>query len=488
MHAIILNLCTLLDGLEESPYIEEVCQVLLSHIADLTHELQAAAIVVRGVIKRQRVFAKCLEEFRIEGCVLLPQVVIEVEVPIHAKPTIHVPEIERHATSEFVHDGSQRRAARCIEPIKVANEVREDVVRRLGAPLHVDSPLVVVAAFVTCAPVVHVGIQSIEAILDAVNAVIARPVRRGISIACILWLTLNSEVRVVVVEGIDCFAARQIPRIACLLAGCHSLGHTHQILLPYSNAVEPADALVDGVGEDGLEGSRLEVEEGMFAANSEATKRRSIAKGFVLGIAVTADVVVAIHLAALDMYLDVGPFAKGLGHALRVGYIYNIVEGVLRAVDDVEAFRQFGSRLGIRDKLVIHAASQVERCTARHIIIYEDIYFVAIVLGIDACRVAHIGAAAAHHLVVPVVGVAIGLVVVDAEILLIVCPRLVLHLDGNADHKIRHADSSEGCRQFLVAHRLVFGLQLGAGSILEEVAAQHPHHFVGVELHGISIL
>ena len=188
------------------------------------------------------------------------------------------------------------------------------------------------------------------------------------------------------------------------------------------------------------------------------------------------------------MNLHLWPLAEGLGHRLCVGCIEDVVERILRSFYDIEALLQPCACLGIGDKLVLHTACEVQSGVAGHVSIHEDINLVTIVLGIDAGRVAHVGAARGHHLVVPVVGIAVGLVAVDAEVLLVGCPRFVLHLQGNLRHVGGHTDFVEGCCQFLVAHSLILGLQLCAGGILEEFAALSPCDGIGVCLQRIGVL
>ena len=261
MVAVVLNLAPRLNGLEESPNGEEVGQVLLSHLAHLADKLQATVVVVRRIVKRQRVVAECLEELRIERGVLLPKVVVEIEVPIHAQTAVDVSVIERLAARKLVHDGGQSGAARRVQAVEIAHQVGEDVVRSLGAALHIDSPLVVVPALVAGAPVVHLRVKRIQAVLDAVQTVERYSVAARVGVTRVLRLALDGEVRIVIIKRINGFAARQIPGVTGLLTCGDGLRHAHQVLLPYGHAVVPTDALVHAIRKDGLVAHGLQVEE-----------------------------------------------------------------------------------------------------------------------------------------------------------------------------------------------------------------------------------
>ena len=226
----------------------------------------------------------------------------------------------------------------------------------------------------------------------------------------------------------------------------------------------------------------------MFAADRKASQLRGIAQSPVLGIAVAADVIVTVHQASLDVNLDGRPLVERLLHILRVGRVDDIVEGILCAVDYIESLHEFRAGLGVRDKLILHASREVESGVAWYIRVHEDVNLVAVVLGINARRIAHVRASARHHLVVPIVRIAICLVIVDAEVLLVSCPACVLDFQRNVSHVLRHADFGESGCQFIVAHRLIVGLQLRAGGVLEEVGAQRPCYVVGVLLLRISVL
>ena len=211
--------------------------------------------------------------------------------------------------------------------------------------------------------------------------------------------------------------------------------------------------------------------------------RGSCEEGTIVLVAVACHVVVAVHGAALDVDFDVGPLGESLGHRARVCGIDNVVERVLGAVDDVQTLLEAGAGLRIGDEVVAHAAGDVEGGVVRHVLIHEDVERFE-VFGIDACGVAHERASAAAHLVVPVVGVAEGFVALDAEVLFVGCPVVVLQLDRYVGHEDRHAALGHCRFQFIVAHAAILGLQYRAGSILEPRAAQLVDDGGGIALHG----
>ena len=116
------------------------------------------------------------------------------------------------------------------------------------------------------------------------------------------------------------------------------MSEAHEVFLPHDEAVEPADALVDGAGPDGLVGRAVEVEQGVVALDGEELVLGRGEEGTVVFVALARDVVIAVDGAALDVDGDVGPLVEGLGHGLGVGGVEDVVEGVGDAVDDVQAF------------------------------------------------------------------------------------------------------------------------------------------------------
>ena len=65
-----------------------------------------------------------------------------VQVPIETQTTVHVSVVEGFVAGILVHHGGKRRTIGAVEAAKVANEVREDIVRSLSTAFHVDSLLV----------------------------------------------------------------------------------------------------------------------------------------------------------------------------------------------------------------------------------------------------------------------------------------------------------------------------------------------------------
>ena len=244
------------------------------------------------------------------------------------------------------------------------------------------------------------------------------------------------------------------------------LAHAHEFLLPHSHAVKPADAAVYALGPYLLVGGTLEVEERLLALDGEQVVCGFVQQRQVVLVGMARRVVVSVHGAALDVNLDGGPFAQFLGLVFCVGGVKDIVEGILCSVYDIQTLGKFLSSFGIADKVVIHTSSHVERSFLGHISVHKDIEGIQI-LTVDTGGITHVRASAASHLVIPIVGIAVGCVVVDTEILLVCRPIVVLHLDGNLNHERRHFALAHGLGEFLIAHGLVFGFQLGAGCIFE---------------------
>ena len=473
---------------EEAIDGEEIRDVLLCGLADFLDELHAAVEVAACAPQRERVFAQQLEQGGVEVGLALSEMVVEVELPVHAELAIYAAGVEGLVARKLIHHGGERRTDGRNQTGEVAAVVGEEVVGGLCAALEVDGSLVVVAVLVACAPLVHIGIEGVEAVADTVEAVVGHAVGCGVGIARIAAFTLDGENGVIVIEGIDSLAAREVVGGAGALAGGYGFRVAHEILLPHGDAVVPGNALVHRCGEHGLERRLLEMDQGVAAAKGEARQGGRLQQRLVVGVAVAGDVIVAVHLAALDMDLDVGPLAERLGHGLGVGDIEDVVERILPAGDDVEAFHQPLSRLGTGDELVLDASCGVQRGVGGYVAVNEDIELVAIFLSVDTRWVAHVGAAGTHHLVVPIAGIAISLIAVDAEVLLVGGPGAVLDLEGNGRHEIGQTRIFHGGGQRLVAHGLILGLQLRAGSILEIGAAEPVDDIGRVLFLGIGFL
>ena len=307
------------ERFEEAPHAEEVGEVLACHLADGTDELQAA---VAGVVGRQRVFAQFLEECGIEGRVPLCQVVVEVELPVHAHLALEGSGEEGPDREDIYRRRRFTGSSYFDEPGMEADIVGKEVVRDLGAALDGDGPLVVVSTFVRGAPVVEVGRAAhVERALHTALRVVHRAEGRGVGKTAVSRLALDGEVRVVVVQREDGIAARQVVGRPGATARSHAFADARQLFLPDGQAVEPADTLVNGLGPDLAVGARLEVEEGLSALDGEAFVRGGSEDGLVVAVALPLRVVVAVHGAALDVDLDVGPLAERLRHRLRVGCI-----------------------------------------------------------------------------------------------------------------------------------------------------------------------
>ena len=248
--------------------------------------------------------------------------VIEVELPVKAHLALERSCEERFAAHVLVHDGGEGSASGRDESGVEADIVGEEVVGNLCAALHGDGPLVVVAALVGSAPVVEVSRAAhVERALHTAHRVVHRPEGCGVGKAAVAFLAFDSKVRVVIVERKDSIAARQEVRRPGASARGNAFADASQLFLPDGEAVEPADALVDGLGPDGAVGACLEVEERLSALDGEAFVRGSREESLVVAVALPLHVVVAVHGASLNVNLDVGPLGECLGHSLRVGYI-----------------------------------------------------------------------------------------------------------------------------------------------------------------------
>ena len=167
------------EGDEEAVGGEEVGEVFLRHLTSLAHEFQRTG-VAGGAPQLDGVFAKGLEEGGVERGVLLREVVVEVELPVHAQLCVDVADEERFVARVFVHGGGERRAYGGGEAVEVADVVGEEVVGAFCAAFEVDGALVVVAVLVGRAPVVHIVAADVEGVADAIDGVVARAVGRGV--------------------------------------------------------------------------------------------------------------------------------------------------------------------------------------------------------------------------------------------------------------------------------------------------------------------
>ena len=209
-------------------------------------------------------------------------------------------------------------------------------------------------------------------------------------------------------------------------------------------------------------------------------------QGLIVAVAVAREVVVAVYRAALDVNPDLWPLAEGLGLRLGVGRIKNIVEGTGLTIDDVQTSGKLLARPGTRHQIVLGTTGDIEGGIRGHIVIDKDIERLGC-LDIDARGVSHVGAAGGAEQIIPVAGIAIGRIVVDAEVLLVGCPAAVLQLQGNGGHEVGHTGSGECGGEFVVRHSLVFAPQASAGGILEEGVAQFVHPPAPVVLQRIEV-
>ena len=336
------------------------------------------------------------------------------------------------------------------------------------------------------APVVELVAADVERVAYAFYGVVACAVGRGVGVAGVRGNALDGEVGVVVVYGEDGFAAREVVGRSGALPGGHSHGVAHEVFLPYGEAVEPADTLVDGLGPNGLVGRCLEVEQRMLALHGEALVACSLEDGLVVGVAVAADIVVSVYAATLDVNLYRRPFLESFSASFRVGGVNNVVEGIRGAIDDVEASFQACARLGVGDEVVAHAPGQIE-CgiggdirVNKHIEGFEP-------FGEDAGWVAHIRSSSALHERIPIAGIAVGFVGVYAEVFLVGRPALVLELYGYGGHKVGHTGFGQRRGEGFVAHSLILWLKLCGRGVFKESVEQAVDRLAGVGLAGVCV-
>ena len=308
----------------------------------------------------------------------------------------------------------------------MSDVVREQVVRDLRATFQVDGSLVVVSALVCRAPVVHFEAAHVEGVTNAVEAVVRRAMGCGVGVSGIRFLAFDGEVGIVVIDGKDGLATRQIEGCTGFATRCHGDTHAHEFLFPHGQAVEPADAAVYGLWPYLFIRRCLEVEQRLSALDGKAFVCGGIEQCLVVLIAMSSHVVIAVHNASFDVYLEGWPLVERLRLRLGVGGVDDVVERFRLSVHDVQSLLQFLASLGLADDVVVDTTGYVECGVLRHIVVHEDVERTAI--GIDACGITHVRTSRTHHLVVTVVGIAVGFVVVDAEVLLVVCPVAMLQL------------------------------------------------------------
>ena len=174
-------------------------------------------------------------------------------------------------------------------------------------------------------------------------------------------------------------------------------------------------------------------------------------------------IVVAVDHTALDMDFNIGPFVQLFRLRPGVGRVEHVVERIFRALHNVETLREFHTAFSTRNKAVALAPLKVEGRIVRDISTDKHIEQTAI--GIDARWISHIRAARSIQFFVPVVGIAVSLIVVDAEIFLIRRPVFVFHLQGNGNQGIGHTGRLHLGRQLAIVHSRVRTFQLGTGIV-----------------------
>ena len=242
-----------------------------------------------------------------------------------------------------------------------------------------------VAYYPSAVPIVTFDAEAILHGIQRVHGTV--PGRVGITI--VVGASLDSKVGVVVVEGRYGIASRHVVGGTVALAIGHLGADTHERMHPYGSTIEKLDTAIDSLGPEALVRRCLEVEEGMCALDGEELQLCSIEQLHVSLVAMASHVVVAVDLTTLDVYLDVGPLGEGLLHRLGIGDVEDVVEGILRAIHDVQSLAQALARLGALDKVIAHAATHVEGSILGNVAIYEYEERVE-TFGIDTCGVTHI--------------------------------------------------------------------------------------------------
>ena len=369
-------------------------------------------------------------------------------------------------------------------PHEEAAVVGEKVVASLRSAFQHDGRLKLMAELVCRAALVVVrdigieeGLCGIEGDVDAELGGMSNGTGRVVINVC-------GIIEVARIEGIA--ASDKVGR-TCFLAVGYRLADAEEVLLPDREAVQT----FDGFGNSGrigcLEDGCPDVHHRVPALHDKSGIGCGTKELPIVRIGMAGSVEVAVHLAAFDVYLYLRPFADSLGHGLRICRVEDEVKLVCLTVKEVDTFRQLLSRLGSSEHLIDAAACDVERCVRWNIVIYEDIERFAFTLDIDAGWIAHIGGTACPQLVVPVFGIAVGIVRVDAELLFVGSPARVLHFQRNGCHVVGHTCLGKGSGELFVAHCLVFGLELRTGIVLEEGVAQLVHLVIIIRLHRIIV-
>ena len=121
MRAVVLNV-HISEGDEEAVDGEELSEVLLCYLTHFTHKLlRTVGAACRPQL--QWVFAQGLEQVGIERGILLCQMIVEVQLPVHVHLAFNIADEEGFVASIFLHDHRQRRANGCDQAVEVSDVV-----------------------------------------------------------------------------------------------------------------------------------------------------------------------------------------------------------------------------------------------------------------------------------------------------------------------------------------------------------------------------
>ena len=225
---------------------KEVRKVFLSHFTNLSNELQTR--FVRVDIFPLRLYSVCsqsLEEFGIEGSVLLCKMIIEIEGMEHSETTVvDIPPIERFTPSKLLHGRTQRFACSCSVAHEPTIHIGKEVVAAFGKALQHNGELMLMSELVRSTSFIvirDIGIQeSLRGVERNVDA----------ELVCMSYRTWRIVIHIrgiVEIAGIESIAATQIPRCSGFLTICHRLVDAEEVVLPNRKAVQTCNCFVDFV-------------------------------------------------------------------------------------------------------------------------------------------------------------------------------------------------------------------------------------------------
>ena len=225
---------------------KEVRKVFLSHFTNLSNELQTR--FVRVDIFPLRLYSVCsqsLEEFGIEGSVLLCKMIIEIEGMEHSETTVvDIPPIERFAPSKLLHSRTQRFACSCSVTHEPTIHIGKEVVTSFGKALQHNGELMLMSELVRSTSFVVIRDIRIQESLRGVER------NMNAELVCMSYRTWRIVIHIrgiVEVAGIESISATQIPRGSGFLTICHRLVDAEEVVLPNRKAVQTCNCFVDFV-------------------------------------------------------------------------------------------------------------------------------------------------------------------------------------------------------------------------------------------------